>query len=641
MENNEFDRNIDLGSEDFFDPEAFLGSEDYGDDIDLSQFSDEELGLSPMEEPSGQDFSEDIPEDNFDIDFLDDPTLISNDATQRISFRDNPSSSPKDDFPQGPEDFDPEEYDPDSEYDEDEDEDEYEDPRDRSGAKSLKVTLPKITMPKITMPNFFGKFIDLYFAPLTDKEYLMNPVDPQNPRRRRRKSRVQIFKEVYLPPILVCLCLILVLSFAIGSVSNFIEKRQEEEARKQSHLDASISSAQQAAQQKEQILAEAEALVQGYNYDEAITKLESIGDLTAHPDVAAKRSEYITAQGKLIAHKDPSLIPNLSFHVLIEDLPRAMADTDDLAGQYNRNFVSTGEFKKILEQLYNNGYVLVDFNSFTGSNKDASGKELFFDNPIYLPEGKKPIMITETLVNYFNYMIGQSDDKKPNAKGDGFAYKLVVQNGEIKARYMDAQGQDLVGDYDLVPILESFLKIHPDFSYRGARATLAVTGSEGIFGYRITSDYISILGQDYVTQEIAECKTLVQALRDKGYTLACFTFANKDYKKLSVNQITTDLQSWTTHITPVIGNVNVFVFAQMSDIDYTGPAFQPLYDAGFRYFVSNGTATAAQVNNTYVYQKRLMVTGNTMQWNPQMFTKNNIFDPAAVLDLAVRKNVPN
>lgn len=628
MDNNEFDRNVDLGSEDFFDPEAFLGSEDYGDDIDLSQFSDEELGLSPMEETPDQAFLKNTSEDDFNLDFLNDSDDVSADATKRLSLHGS-AAQPQDPDDFDPEDYDSEDYDPNEEYDEDSED-------EGSKMKSFKITLPKITM-----PSFFGKFIDLYFTPLTNKEYLMNPVDPQNPRRRRRKSRVQIFKEVYLPPILVCLCLILVLSFAIGSVSNFIEKRQEESERKQSHLTASISDAEQAAQRKEQILAEAEALVQVYNYEAAITKLESFGDMSAHPDIAAKHSEYVTAQGKLIAHKDPSLIPNLSFHVLIEDLPRAMADTDGFAGMYNRNFVSTSEFKKILEQLYNNGYVLVDFSSFTGSNVDASGNDLFFDKPIYLPEGKKPIMITETLVNYFNYMVGDSDDKKPNAKGDGFAYKLVVQNGEIKARYIDEQGQDLVGDYDLVPILETFLKTHPDFSYQGARATLAVTGSEGIFGYRITSDYISIFGQDYVTQEIAECKTLVQALRDKGYTLACYTFSNKDFKKLSVNQINTELQSWVTQITPVIGNVKVFVFAQMSDIDYTGPAFQPIYDTGFRYFVSNGTSTAAQVNNTYVYQKRLMVTGNTMQWNPQMFTKNNIFDPAAVLDMAVRKNVPN
>ena len=41
---------------------------------------------------------------------------------------------------------------------------------------------------------------------------------------------------------------------------------------------------------------------------------------------------------------------------------------------------------------------------------------------------------------------------------------------------------------DVLTILEDFIEAHPDFSYRGARGTIAVTGYNGIFGYR-TSDY--------------------------------------------------------------------------------------------------------------------------------------------------------
>lgn len=632
MENNEFDRNIDYGSEDGFDPTAFLDPEDLGEDIDLSEFSDEELGLSSLSDFGSQDDSA-APDESTEPDDGD----FTADATRRISLHNfDPAfqttqsklhaESPQEELPESEEDY----YSEDGEDGDDEDEDE--------GARD-RLPFPGIRLPKIKMPNFFGKFYDLYFAPLNDKELQYIPADPENSRRRRKKSRPQIFKEVYLPTILVCLCLILVLSFLIGSVSNVIEKKRLEKEREQSHLSASISEVDAAAERKTKLMQEAEKLVQVYDYNGAIAKLEAIGDMASNPDVAAKHSEYVTAQSKLVAHKDPSLIPNLSFHVLIEDLPKAMADTDDLAGLYNRNFVSTGEFKKILEQLYNNNYVLVDFNSFTASNTDTAGKDVFFPDTIYLPEGKKPIMITETLVNYFEYMVDGDKDHKPDAKGDGFANKLVVVNGEIKAQYVNSNGEELVGDYDLVPILESFIKLHPDFSYRGARATLAVTGSEGIFGYRINSDFISILGQDKVTQEIAECKTLVQALRERGYTMACFTYANKAYGKLSVTQINNDLQSWVSQIAPVIGNVKVFVFAQTSDIDYTGPAFQPLYDTGFRYFVSNGTSPNAQINNSYVYQKRLMVTGNTLAWNAQMF--RDYFDPVAVLDMATRVNVPN
>ena len=66
---------------------------------------------------------------------------------------------------------------------------------------------------------------------------------------------------------------------------------------------------------------------------------------------------------------------------------------------------TTDEFQRILEQLYLNNYVLVDFDSFVSGNSDLEGNTSFFSVPIKLPEGKKPVMITETMVNYYAYMI--------------------------------------------------------------------------------------------------------------------------------------------------------------------------------------------------------------------------------------------
>ena len=124
-----------------------------------------------------------------------------------------------------------------------------------------------IKLPKLKTPNIFTKFFDLYFGPVLHKEQREEPVDPDNPRRRRRKSRSQIFKEVYLPPLTVCVCLILVLTFVIGSLSNVIERHRIDKQNQQSQLDASISEAEQIAAQGEQILVEAEELAAGYDYD--------------------------------------------------------------------------------------------------------------------------------------------------------------------------------------------------------------------------------------------------------------------------------------------------------------------------------------------------------------------------------------
>lgn len=537
---------------------------------------------------------------------------------------------------------DPGEYDEgvaeDTVYDE-EDQGEY--PEDGEEEDAPKKPKKQLKLPKLKMPNFFGKFYGLYFAPVLHKELVEEPMDPDNPRRRRRKTKGQIFKEVYLPPILVCVSLILVLTFVIGSLSNVIDRRRIEKQNQQSQLDASLSQAEQLEAQSQEIVAEAERLAAGYDYDKAIEKLESVGDLTQHPDIASKRAEYETAKSALVEYKDPTLIPNLSFHVLIEDMTRAKADTE-FGGSYNKNFVTTGEFSKILNQLYNNGYVLVDFNSFVSAQTDLEGNEKFMVKSIMLPEGKKPVMLTETMVNYFAYMVDGDGDGKADAKGDGFANKLVVDaNGDIKAEYIDAAGQTLTGNYDFVPILEDFISQHPDFCYQGARAILAVTGHEGVFGYRCNTAYISSVSQQYYDEQVAGAKTITNALRDKGYTIACYTYKNDAYGKLSAAQIQADLQSWASQVVNVIGQVDTFVFAKQSRLTDYGDgnaAFRAMYTSGFRYFISNDQSPLTEINDTYVRQNRLMVTGENMQHKSSQFS--GLFDTNAVLELSTRGSVP-
>ena len=321
--------------------------------------------------------------------------------------------------------------------------------------------------------------------------------------------------------------------------------------------------------------------------------------------------------------------------MLIADPARAFAD-QQYGGKYNRNFVTIPEFNKILEQLYINGYVLVDFDSFTDNSSGLNGYESISAKTIYLPEGKKPFMLTETMVNYFTYMTDSNSDGVADAGGDGFASKLVVDgSGNVKAEYIDADGKTHVGDYDLVPILETFIKTHPDFVYRGARATLAVCGYDGIFGYRINTSVIQNKGNDYYNEQVAGATQVVNALKNLGYTMACYTFDNVAYGQKNANQISEDLKNWTNQITPVLGDVNVLVYAQTSDInDYSGNKYTVLHNAGFRYFVGNANVASASVSSDYVHQKRLMVTGENMAWNSTSFA--DIFDCNVVLDLQTR-----
>ena len=656
MGKNDFDIDFDFDEAYGFDAKSFLGDEAYDDTANPGDFSDSDLGLtSPHDAGESGDFDLDGDlEDFLNMGLEPEPQPDAPDAQPEPEEDD---WSPEEGYPEEASEEDPtlfedgeESYDDQTEYSEEESEpSEYDEASDQEedmsdtdpGTQRQRKPRKPIKLPKLKMPNIFTKFFDLYFGPVIHKELREEPADPDNPRRRRRKSRSQIFKEVYLPPLLICVCLILVLTFVIGSLSNVIDRRRIDKQNQQSQLDASISQAEQLAAQSERIVEEAEVLAAGYDYDKAIEKLESIGDLTQHPDIAAKRSEYETAKNALVEYKDPTLIPNLSFHVLIEDMTRAKQDAE-LGGSYNKNFVTTGEFSKILTQLYNNGYVLVDFNSFVSAQTDLDGNAKFMVKSIMLPEGKKPVMLTETMVNYFEYMVDGDGDHYADAKGDGFANKLVLDaNGDIKAEYIDTSGQTLVGNYDFVPILEDFIAEHPDFCYQGARAILAVTGHEGVFGYRCNTSYISLISQQYYDEQVAGAKEITNALREKGYTIACFTYKNDAYGKLSAAQIQADMQSWASQVVNVIGQVDTFVFARTSRLtDYSdnNAAFRSMYTSGFRYFISNDTSPLTEINDTYVRQNRLMVTGENMQHKSSMFT--GLFDTNAVLELSTRGSVP-
>lgn len=662
MGKNDFDIDFDYEKEFGFDPKAFLGSEEDDTDIDLSEFSDEELGLSSHDKAE-EELDLDSLDLSGDYDMSDDLDL---DDFLNLGNQPSPQEEPEEEMeeelfadeaePEEPElltrKADPEETAMrESEYTEEEvlesgdyqeqqyDEEEYhEEPKARKEREPIK--LPKITLPKLPKPNIFTKFFDLYFGPLVDKSKMEELVDANNPRRRRRKSKTQIFKEVYLPPILACLCLILVLSFTIGSVSNAIAQNRIEQEAEDSRLDASQSAADLQEQMVQAAINEANRLAAGYDYEAAIEALKTAGDISTNKELAAKHSEFVNAQTALLEYKNISDIPNLSFHVLIHDLARAMADDDDLAGSYNKNFVSTAEFTQILNNLYNNGYVLVDFDSFVDVNKDLNGNDQFYAGSLWLPADKKPVMITETMVNYYDYMVDDDKDGTPDANGDGFANKLVVDNnGNIKAEYVDSNGQTLTGNYDLVPILEDFIKEHPDFSYRGARAILAVSGYQGVFGYRLNTSYIQSKGQDYYDAQKIGAQKIVNALKEKGYTIACYTYGDIPYGGKDARQISADLTDWSKQIVEVIGPVDTFVFAKKSGItDYSGSVFEVMQQTGFRYYINMGNKPWAEVNTSYVRQNRLMVTGENMCWYPDQF--KNLFDCAAILDVTTRGDVP-
>ena len=663
MEKNEFDIDFDFEKEFGLTPEDLMDPE-LDDDLDLSQFDLEEFDVDDEDaadqsedldaflqgEPE-EEFSEDlspeeeaeeaVEEEDGDVN-MDDTRIFFEERREISGFHAEETAEEEqydseedsfDDAPMADEDEDDEEYD-DEEYDDEDDEEEK--PR-------RQINLPKVDFTPVLAfaKNAFEKAKAVVLAFVVPPAEPEPAVDPNNPRRRhRKKSKLQLFKEGPLPAIIAGVALILVLTFIIGSISGALQRRKEAAELAAKESQAAELEADRLEQEARQLMDEATRLAAGYDYDGAIDMLNSFtGDASKYEGMLTQKASYVDLQASMQEFSDPSQIVNLSFHILIADPSRAWSD-NTYGGQYNRNFVTTEEFSKILDQLYANNYVLVDYNSFITTSTDLDGNQVYMKNSVYLPEGKKPVMITETMVNYFAYMIDSNSDGTPDAGGAGFASKLVVDaNGDIKAELVTTDSQTVTGDYDLVSILESFIEEHPDFSYRNARATLAVTGYEGVFGYRCNTSYVQKFGNDFYEQEVAGAKKIVEALRNKGYTIACYSYNNENYRDLSAQQIKEDIQKWQSQTVPVVGDVDVIVFARGTDIDdYSGAKFQVLQDAGFGIMVNSGTAPFAEVNPSFVRQTRLMVTGNAMGWYSNRFA--GYFDCNLVLD-STRGNIPN
>lgn len=454
--------------------------------------------------------------------------------------------------------------------------------------------------------------------------------------RRKKRSMMQIFVESYLPVLVAILAIVLVVVIIASSISNGVKKKK---AAQEESIANSIAAQEEKARldlEAQTILAQAEVLMQTYDYEAAITLLNGFsGDLSVYSNVNDKIIACEAALKDMVAWTDPSQIVNLSFQLLIADPSRSFSN--EMYGySFNRNFITTGEFSSILQQLYSNGYVLVRLSDFIEEQTDANGNITYKAKPLYLPKDKKPLVLTQTNVNYSYYLIDSDGDRLADAGGSGFASKLLWDGTTFTNQMVDANGRTVTGAYDMVPILESFVAQHPDFSYKGAKATLALTGYNGLFGYRTHPRAAQYFGEDAYRKDIEDVKVLIAALREQGYTMAFYTYDNVSYGEYSTDLIQVDLQDWANEAVPIIGNLDILVYAQQADITtdqfYSGAKYELLRNAGFRYFLGfcNDGAPWATITNEYVRQGRLMVTGSNLAYHADWFA--SLFDAASVLD---------
>ena len=485
----------------------------------------------------------------------------------------------------------------------------------------------------------------------------------RNNKNRRKPSKFERFMTRYFPSIclvlLAVVCVVVVIT-TIQTISNTVnpqptgpvqmETNPQNPTNGTNPSDPTSPSTPVVDEALNQLIKEADFIAAGYDYQKAISMLQAYPNYESNQTITAKIAEYTTLDSQLVSYADLDSITHIFFHSLIVDTDRAF-DGDADANGYNLYMATISEFNKIMEQMYERGYVLVSPYDIAYETTDASGKTIFTYGNIRLPEGKIPFMMSQDDVNYYSYMIGTGDGKNEtpifaDTKGDGFASKIVIgEDGFPTCEYMDAKGNILYGDYDLVPLLEKFIQEHPDFSYHGARAMLGVTGYEGVLGYRTKPSYANTIGQEAWEKEVEAAKKVAECLKEHGWLLVSHSYGHPAYGNLTASRVEADSQKWEDTVEYIIGETDIILYPHGSDINGAGKytmdngKFKALYDDGYRYFFNVDSAVAwIQIGDNYFRGGRRNIDGFRMYHNPDKLT--DLFDVASVFDPARPTPVP-
>ncbi len=354
-------------------------------------------------------------------------------------------------------------------------------------------------------------------------------------------------------------------------------------------------------------LQKAARLAASYDYERALKELDQISEEYQDDDrVISARIDYQRLQGELV--KFGGDLAHFSVKSLIVDTQRAF-DGDDMAYYYNNWSLTVDEFKAILQSLYNRDYILMDIHDIVVHVENADGTTSFALNTPLVPKGKTPIILSFTEANYYDH---QAEN--------GFSARMVLdENEKVQNEYTDASGKTMVGAYDVVPIVDAFVEEHPDFSLRGAKGIISVTGYEGVFGYGIETGASTI-------------SRIAASLRDSGWQIACHSYANDSLETgMDYDELANDLDEWEEKVGSLVGDTDLLIYPYGEEVAEGTMKMELLLEKGYQFFFGIWTtADFLQVNSDYVRQTRRTLDGYDLYMYADSL--KDFFDAKDILD---------
>ena len=329
------------------------------------------------------------------------------------------------------------------------------------------------------------------------------------------------------------------------------------------------------------------------------------------------------------------VVEHLFFHPVVA-YPELAFDGDYKSDGIDDWMVTAGEYLKILQSVYDKGYVLVDIADCWSEQTGEDGQTRMVKNTLYLPEGKKPLILSYDDVNYYEYMLE-----------NGFTYKLIIgEDGKLWSWGLDPQGNEVVSrDLDAVTILDKFVEEHPDFSPFGAKGCLSLTGYEGILGYRTQTDRENWTTEREANRqkEIEAVKPIVAELKRTGWTFGSHTWGHISLNTRTVDVVTADMQKWFDEVGSLVGETPVLFYPfggrlDGDDVQQSGPAFRWMQQHGFRILCSVGIDSWSKCKSdiSAVICDRLHPDGTTLRSAKARERYMKFYDAKDIIDLSVR-----
>jgi hypothetical protein len=295
--------------------------------------------------------------------------------------------------------------------------------------------------------------------------------------------------------------------------------------------------------------------------------------------------------------------------------------------------LTTLEFQRILEQLHERGYILVDLPVlFDFSMKD--GEVVASRRILNLPKGRKPLVLGIEGLNYYAARL---------RTGNSISLSLDPK-GHVVSTFPSSGGLKTGTDGEAIGILEGFLARNPDFSFNGARGTISLTGYECIFGAITDKDQIDdrneallsigeptiSLSDSMIDANRLEVISIIRTLSAHGWTFASSTYGGIDAASASKKRISEDTGKWVAQVEALTGPTNILVYPNGSWLRNDDARTGILKEAGFRIFCGIGANPYMNIGKDFVFIDRVLLNGYSLKH----VNLSRFLDAAEVLDPA-------